>query len=326
MKKIIILELIMVPLFAIALFMPNMMEKMITEVEVTSLTKENYSEDIYINGCIEANNEKDIIAEIPIVPEKIYYSVGDKVEANSVIADIDVPATQAALFNIAQTVSAIPQEYIDVVKNFNIDEDIIKSYIPTQITAPTDGVITSMDLTEGVIATPKSTALTISKIDKLRVKVSVNELQADKVKFGDKVVFKASATGEEKYLGRIERIFPTATKTIVGTTQSTVVSMYVTMDNKYERLKPGYTVNGVIKQPVNKTVNVLPYESVLQDENNQEYVYLVFENKLQRCNVKTGNDMKTGVEIISPDLVSQKVVKNASQIKKPDNFVRIVSN
>ncbi len=158
------------------------------------------------------------------------------------------------------------------------------------------------------------------------MKVTVDELDADSVKVGDTVVLKASATGEQKYVGRVDQIFPTATKTLVGTTQATVVSMYVSLNNDHNRLKPGYTVNGVIKHKDAKTVSILPYESVLQDTDNKEYVYLIQENRLQKCYVKTGNEMSTGVEIISPDLTGQKVVRDATQVKKPNGLIKVIMN
>lgn len=325
-KKTIIFPTVVLPLFITALFLPMIVEQSITQVETTVVSLAEYTEDIYVSGSVEELSKKDIIAELPIVPEKINFKVGDYVNANDIIAEIDTVATQAALFNLAELSEIIPQEYMSVIGKINIDQNIVEQYIPTVISAPASGTITSMSLVEGAMSTPKSSVVTISRTEELKIRITVNEADADKVSVGDTVVFKANATSDKKYSGKIERIFPTAAKTLVGTSQSTVVNMYVSITSEHSRLKPGYTVNGVIKQPSQVALATLPYEAILQDENNNEYVYLVNGSKLERCNVKTGKELGNGVEIISPNLNDKRVVSNASDVKSPDALIKIKNN
>ncbi len=316
----------MIPLIILAFMIPFLMQKSIVQVSITSLSEMQYSEDIYTNGFIEEEGKKDIIAELPIVPDKVYFKIGDHVNTSDVIADVDINATRAAIFNIAEMSKLIPQEYMAVMGNINIDEEYVEKYIPRTIVSPASGTITSINLVEGAISTPQTAVVTINRFDSVRVRMTVNEVDADKVKVGDTVVFKANATSDVKYTGKVERLFPTASKTLVGTTQATVVGLYVKLDKDYQRLKPGYTVNGVIKQPSIGGIFTLPYEAVLQDKNNQEYVYIINGSRVNRCDVKTGKELSNSVEIISPNLINEKIVFNASQIKKPNQLVRIIKD
>lgn len=319
--------LLVLPMFTLSCFAPKLIEGYITTVEATAISQAYYTEDILTDGYIEAQGAKDIIAEIPYVPERVYFKIGDTVKANDVIADIDVSATQAALFNMVEAVNVIPDEYKNLVSGISVSQDLIKGYIPTSIKAPADGVITAMTLTEGAIATPKSAVATISKTNKLRACMSVKESDADKLKTGDTVVFKANATSDKKYVGKIQLIAPAAVKTLVGTSQSTIVNFYVSIEGSYsDRLRPGYTVTGVVKQPNDEPVNILPYEAIMQDDNNQEYVYLIHGSRLQRCNVKTGRELSNGIEIVSPSLAAQKIVKDVSAVKDENCLVRAITN
>lgn len=323
MKKYIIMESIIIPLLILALLIPTIVSKAVTTVMVTTLVETKYSDYIYVDGVLEEMSKKDIIAELPIVPESIHFTVGDYVNANDVIADIDVAATSAALYNLTSISDIIPSEYIEAIGKLNIDPNEFLGYIPTQIIAPTSGTITAITLVEGAISTPKSTIITIAKTDDIRVKMTVNELEADKVDVDDEVIFKANATGNETYTGKVSKIFPTATKTLIGTTQATVVSMYVTITSEHARLKPGYSVTGVIKQAAEQTLSIVPYEAIMQDSDNVEYVYIIVDSKLHRCDVETGRELSNGVQILSPSLHGQKIVADAYKVQNPDSLIRI---
>lgn len=323
MKKYIIMELIIIPLIILALLIPTFVGWAVTTVPVTPLVETMYSDYIYVDGILEEKSKKDIIAELPIVPENIYFTVGDYVEINDVIADIDVDATSAALYNLTSLADIVPAEYIEAIGKLSIDPNEFLGYIPTEITAPASGTITAITLVEGAISRPKTTVVTIAKTDEMRVKMTVNELEADNVQLDDEVIFKASATGNETYIGKVSKVFPTASKTLVGTTQATVVGLYVTITSEHTRLKPGYSVTGVIKQNVEQTASIVPYEAIMQDNDNVEYVYTVVDSKLRRCNVKTGKELANGVQILSPPLQGQSIVADASKVKNPNGLIKI---
>lgn len=323
MKKNILLIVTSAMVIIAAFCSPQLVAKAAVDVQVTSIMQTQYSNDIYATGVVEELSKKNVIAELPLVAGKVYYQVGDSVKVNDVLADIDIQATTAALYNLTQASNLIPKEYMEVLGS--IDTTQISGYIPDKIYSPADGVITSISLVEGAVSTPKATVATISNKNEIRLKLSVSENDAAKIAVNDDVVFKVSATGNDKYLGKVERIFPTASKTLVGTSQATVVSLYVTIPDN-AALKPGYTVNGVIKSPTTTTAYVLPYECVLQDEKNVEYVYLAYENTVIRCDVKTGLELGEGVEILSPSLQGQRVIVNAADIKSGESLIKIIES
>lgn len=326
MKKYIILEIICVPIFILAMLIPVFMESFIPSVRITRIAKTKYSEDIFVSGFVEEKSKKDVYVELPIVPSEINFRIGDKVESGDVIASVDTKATQKALFAMAEMTQLIPDEYVEALGQIRISDDLVKDYIPTEILSPTSGTISSISLVEGAISMPKSSVVTIIQAEDVLVRMTVNESDIDKVGVGDDVVFKASATNDIKYHGQVERLFPTATKTLIGTSQVTVIDLYVKLSERYERLRPGYTVNGVVKRPASDEIYVLPYEAVGQDENDKEFVYLVSDSFSQKCFVKTGRELENGIEILSPQLYGQKVILNSADVKKDNMLIHIVSN
>jgi len=326
MKKYIILEIICVPIFVLAMLIPIFMESFVPTVRITKIAKTKYSEDIFVNGFVEEASKKDVYVELPIVPSEINFRIGDKIKSGDVIASVDTQATQKALFAMAEMTQLIPDEYVEALGQIRVSDDLVKGYVPTEIRSPTSGTISSISLVEGAISMPKSSVVTIIQADDVLVRMTVNESDIDRVSVGDDVVFKASATDNIKYHGKVERLFPTATKTLIGTSQVTVVDLYVKLSEKYERLRPGYTVNGVVKRPASDEIYVLPYEAVCQDKDNKEFVYLVSGSFSQKCFVKTGRELENGIEIISPQLHGQKVILNSTDVKKNNMLVHIVGN
>ncbi|MFZ2538067.1 MAG: HlyD family efflux transporter periplasmic adaptor subunit [Oscillospiraceae bacterium] len=324
MKKYLKLSVATLFIIVLSTFIPEAIENMVTSVELISPQRSIVSEDVYTNGVIEEISKKDIFVELPIVPEKVNVQIGDYVQAQDVIASVDTAATQAALFNLADSTNLIPQEYMAVIGKLNVSEQMIKDYIPTEIVSPTSGTVTSINLIAGAMATPKTTVCTISKTDVMRVKMTIDEIDADEVRKGDVVVFKASATGDVKYTGKIERVFPTATKTIAGTSQVTVVGIYVALDANYSRLKPGYSVNGVVKKQGDIVAMTIPYEAILQDDNNQEYIYVYEGGRAIRKNITTGEEFPDKVQVTFGIEQDDKIIINVADIKGNNAIVKNV--
>lgn len=278
---------------------------------------------IYASGVVEEQQKKEIFADVPIVPLRVNFIIGDEVKAGDVIATVDVNATKLAILNMAEAVSQIPKEYIEAMGNISFQTDYIGSIVPTEIVAEKTGKITGLTMVEGAISYPKLPLAAISDTSDLRINLNVSELDCDRVKEGDSVFFKAAATKDEVYEGEVWRIFPTAQTTLMGSEKQTVVGLYVKPLKNYPSLKPGYTVNGVIKKGEGEICLTVPYEAIGQDEENREYVYINENGKAKKILVKTGKEFKNTVEITEGITGDAPIIKNASDIKRDGQRVRV---
>lgn len=153
--------------------------------------------------------------------------------------------------------------------------------------------------------------------------MNVNELDCDRVQKGDSVSFKATATKDEVYHGKVSRVFPTAQTTLMGSEKQTVVGFYVELNEVYEKLKPGYTVTGVVKKGEPEICLTVPYEAIGQDENNREFLYTKEKNRAKKLYVKTGAEFKSAVQITAGIDEDTIIIKNAGLIKKDGQRVRV---
>lgn len=309
-------------LLAVSMFIPSLIKNKIKTVSIAKVFQTSYSDDIFVSGIVEPVSKNDVIASMPIVPEEVCVKIGDKVSRNDVIAQVNVEATQNALFSMLDTASIIPKEYTEVFNKISITSEAAKGYIPTQINSPASGIVTSISLVTGAISMPKTTMVTISSEQNLLVKMTASEKDADKLAVGESVVFKASATENLIYKGKIKQVFPTAEKIFSGTNQNTVLNFHVELDQVYDRLKAGYSVSGIVKKPQKEKVDVVPYECILQDEKNALYIYAVKNNRVERINIFAGKEIDAGIEILSPNLIGKSIITTPENINVGD-YIKI---
>lgn len=313
MKKYGILFTATALLAAVSFFLPGLFHTAVT-VTLVRPQAETVTHQIYTAGNVEEEHKKEVFAELPVVPSQVLVDIGDTVTTGQLLARVDTAATQAALFSMLDAANLIPEEYMAVIGNISLPENLITDHLPTEILAPSSGVVTSVGLIEGVLSLPTAAICTISSLDRLRLRMTVSETDADLVKEGDTVVFRASATGSQKYEGTVERVFPTATKTVVGTGVQVQVGLYVKPAKDYPRLKPGYSVNGVIVKEEGEVMLTIPYEAVRQDNQNVEYVYLYEDGRAVRRDIVTGTELSYGVCVEEGLTGSDILILNAADI------------
>ncbi len=283
---------------------------------------QKFSEDIYVSGTVEETARSELTVDLPLVPKNVFVELGDRVETNQLLAEVDQKATQEALMQLVGAVDLIPSEYRTLLAGMDLDLSLLSSVIPSELRAPASGTVTSLSLVPGGAALPSSSVCTVSQTDQLRLKMLVGETEADQVEEGDLVVFQADATGTEKYTGEVSSVFPAASKTLVGTSQQTVVGTYVTIHRQDTRLKPGYTVTGVIKKKAAKEAMVLPYTAVSQDEENQEFVYVYENGRAIKRVISTGMEYSDGVTVLDGLSSEDLVIEFAEQVPRENCLLR----
>lgn len=309
-RRAIFFIIIMLLLIMAGFFLPQLYVNLIPQVQTVFPKDTQMSRDIYTEGVVEELSKREIRAELPIVPEQIMVEVGDVVTPNQIIATIDKAATQDALFSLADSAKLIPEEYTEALAGLSFTADFVQDKIPNILTAPMGGTVTALSLVQGAISTPQSVVCTISSTDSLRLRLSVEEAEAERVTVGSKVKIKAAATGEKEYEGVVEKVFPTAAKELSGTTQRTVVSFYVRPVSSTGSLKPGYNVSGNVITGDLSVARVIPYESVCQDEENREYVWLYKDGVCYRQDITTGEELAQGVEVKKGLSLNDMVIRN----------------
>jgi HlyD family secretion protein len=157
------------------------------------------------------------------------------------------------------------------------------------ITAPFDGVITSVEIIEGDLISPNTAAFRIDNLDRLLVDVGVSEVDINKIVPEQEVVLVFDAIQGKEYSGKVVDVSP------VGVQQQGLVSFEVTAEvlDPDQDVKPGLTaaVQIVFRQVEdallipNRAVRWVQGEQVVyvaQDENR------ITETNLERIPVSLG--------------------------------------
>ncbi len=98
--------------------------------------------------------------------------------------------------------------------------------------------------------------------------------------------------------GRVETIMPYARQTglLSGNTNANT-TMRISVYEKKE-LRPGYRAEIKVITAYKHASLLLPYEAIRQDEDGQEYVKLLKENRVVRQDIQTGSELDTQVEVL----------------------------
>ncbi len=174
------------------------------------------------------------------------------------------------------------------------------------VVAPFDGMLASVGAKVGDTAGGTSVATIIT--NRQIAQLSLNEVDASKIKLGDKATLTFDAIDGLSLTGTIVEIDP------VGTVSQGVVSynVKVAFDSQDSRVKPGMTVNATVQSAVHQDVLTVP-SSAVKTTGGTSYV-LVFTPPLtetggtqgvvskvapQQVPVTTGISSDTDVEILS---------------------------
>lgn len=215
------------------------------------------------------------------------------------------------------------------------------------ITAPVDGVITTVNATVG--AACEGSIVVIQNLNNLIVNVDIDETDISKVSVGQKVQIETDATGKEMINGEIVRVDPisstaassssSSSSSSKGTTATTTSSSNSTSsDVKFTAKVQINDQNELIKVGMNAVVNIIldekdnvysvPYESIVNSKNGSAVYAAVEEDgkysvkeipvtKGIESDVYTeisGDDLKDGMIILSDP--SKYQVGSTVEIKK----------
>ncbi len=334
--------------FGVAAVMPAAVLQMIPTVTCIVPKQVLYEKKINASGTIEAQNTKEIYLETPVIASSVKVSVGDYVKRNQVLATIDTSLTKSVMEqsvpakDLTNLLSEDFQQTADLAGLYSAlqsspfgsqigsldelvtsvygasDESVVSNsyvYIPEIITAPMDGIVTSVEVKSDVLSRTAKPLITISDTGSYVAMVTIGESYSSDIQIGDLAIITGTGFSEKSYEGHISKIYPVARKASSTTSQETVVDVEITIDNPDDSLKSGFTARAEIMTNTRRNMLIIPYEAIQQDDNNMEYVYVLKDSKAVRREITTGLELLDGVEITGGLEENELLVSNASAVK-----------
>lgn len=315
--------LLIVPMFCCfgLMLIPTMVFAMVAPVSTVKPSTITYQETLSYTGEVVKSDTREIYLETAVIPSNIVVEPGDYVQKGSVIAYIDTALTQTVLAQGA-TVSTDQEQakqaeslYQQYGKTYGLSQEQIAQvfgsnstsvtkkastvFIPSAITAPMDGIITEVNITQDVLSSASNPAIVMNAPQSSKVIISVPQSDVDFLSDGTKATISGDGLEGKSYDAVIKKIYPTAKKRYNGMVSETVVDIELTVLNSDASLKGGYTVDVVLELGEEKTYFSLPYEAVCQNEKNEEFVWVIRQGRAYQQKIVTGQELPDAVEIIS---------------------------
>ncbi|HLO60784.1 MAG TPA: efflux RND transporter periplasmic adaptor subunit [Bacteroidales bacterium] len=144
-----------------------------------------------------------------------------------------------------------------------------KNLANCKLYSPASGVIGRKSIDAGVNVIPGTPAITVVKIDKVKVAISVPENEIAGIKIGQKAVITVPALDNAGYEGKVDE------KGVMANPISHTYMVKVLIDNKNDMLRPGMVCNVTMNN--NKSVSLvsIPASSVQLNNAGEKFVYVV---------------------------------------------------
>ncbi len=305
MKKYTVLLIATFLLAGSAFLIPVIARQSRPYVDVMLTQSVSVSDSTICRGTIEESEQEEVKLDMPVIAQKIYVAPNQNVQKGEKLFDIDLDRTREALQNL-QTSALL---------NSNALPQYDLAGIPESVYAPCSGAIKSIHVKTSSLSDPSQTLMTLSNASDLQVSAKINENQIANIQLNQSVIFTGSGFKDHAYEGYVKSIAATAQQTLNGTATETVVEVVMGISHPDEKLKPGFSVKAEIVTARKENAIVVPYESVEEDQEAQEYVYVVVNQVAYKRPIETGREIEAGLEVKSGLQPGEWVVQDAKGVK-----------
>ena len=186
---------------------------------------------------------------------------------------------------------SIKQKEIDLEQAKKKLDDLKEDLNDYYITSPLSGILSKLNIKKGDLIASNQIIGTIITNQKI-AKISLNEIDAAKVKVGQIAILTFDALPDLRIKGKVIEISP------VGKEEQGVVSydVKISLEEENKEIKPGMSVDAEIIVDRKENVLLVP-NSAIKSDRMGKYIEVVKDNKIKKRYIQTGisNDEFTEV-------------------------------
>ncbi|MDP9749866.1 MULTISPECIES: efflux RND transporter periplasmic adaptor subunit [Thermoanaerobacter] len=249
-------------------------------VKVKKIENGSISSIVTVNGEVVAVNSADVYFNAPLKVKKIKVQVRQKVKKGDKLVDLDLSEINA---NIPGN-----DKQIKMIKDSEL--------------SPIDGVITEINIKEGMYTNNMTPAFKIVDIDNLNVKAYLKQADLKNVKVGQSVkIYGDAISKEDNITGKVLSIAPVATKIMTAAGQETVIEALISVEKLNSIIRPGLNVTCDILTANKTGVPIVSMDMLMEDKDGNQYVFVVDEKgkAMYKRNIKLGIISDFEAEVIS---------------------------
>lgn len=296
-------------------------------VRVDTIKVQDVNATNLVNGTFAPIQELKLSAETSGQVQKVYVKEGDKVSVGQTLAiikadklNVGLNNTQAAYntaladaqrFENAYQTGGVTKQQLDQAKlqlenaknnlanaRINSGDAIIKATIP--------GIINSKNVEPGSYVSPGQGLFDIVNINKLKLKVNVDEKNVSTLKVGDKIELTTSVFPNDKFWGKVTFVAPKADASL-----NFPVEIELT-ENTDQKIKAGMYANAHFGSNTNSKVLVAPRTAFVGSVSSNQ-IFVAKDGKAILTQVNSGKSYGNYIEILN-GLTAGDVVITSGQI------------
>lgn len=187
------------------------------------------------------------------------------------------------------------------------------------IIAQFDGVVTSVNVTEGGFGSPSMAAIVVQDISNLKAVVAVGKFDAAKIAIDQQAEIKVNGNTAK---GKVAYIDPVAKKTASSTGTDTTLNTEIDITEKAEGLKVDFDTDINILLGEKSGVIKVPAEAIKSDKTGRFYVYVVEGDKAVERTVTLGLQSDMEAEVLEGVKEGEKVILNPVASIKDGSLVK----
>lgn len=284
-----------------------------TPVHVLKLKAQNFSNQINIQGKVDAEENITVSSQIPGTITRINVKVGNRVRRGQILAETDDKAIRQQINSLAVNLELAKQVYErqQGLWDLNIGTEMqllqakankegLESQMATleeqlrmsKIVSPINGTIDAVNVKLGEVSSPGMPSIRVINFSKLKVVAEVAESYASSIKKGADVKIhfpdmNDSTIGEVRFVSRA----------VNAVTRTFRVEVAIQPNAKYY---PNMVANlAITDYKTDKPIIVIPVKLIQKDEQNAAYVYTAEKGIAKKHLITVGKQFKGQSEIKS---------------------------
>lgn len=275
-----------------------------SSVRATVLQTQRVEQTVSCNGAVEAGEITGVVAAQTCVVGEVLVEVGQRVKAGDPLITIDKEMTKRMQLS-----------------DDRLSEALTLTVMGEAITAPTDGIVLSVEAVDGAMVETTAPCVTIAATSDLQVRVLIREKQLPELEVGQTVRISGAGFDKEVYHGRLDEISSAASSSSGG---EGIVEGVVTLDEGEadESMRIGLSAKvKVVVSAVDEGL-LLPYEAIVQ-ENGESYVYFAEDGQAIRQTIEPQGEFAGGVLVSQTDWAGRTLVLEPDKVEGDGTAVRV---
>jgi RND family efflux transporter MFP subunit len=288
--------------------------------------EQNISENLDINGVLQANNEVPVIAETQGRVVRVYASLGERVHAGSALVRVDTTLKYSALLFAKSTFDKTKKDLdrLEALrKENNASESELegaqlafqnaksqfiaaeRQFSDALIKSPISGTVVERPVNIGTMVIPGTPVATVVDISTLKLKANLPEQDVLRLRVGDNVKVIADIYPSVQFSGKVAFI------SVRGNEAHSYPIEVVLSNNTQHPLKSGMSARLIRESNTSRKALIIPRLAVLGSTKEPSVYVLEQANGktlAKRRSIELGKENGTNIEVRSGLKLGERVI------------------